>query len=134
MALDLSLARDIEWRVIAKCSTYEISESGDIRKAGVPSTARTPYLNQKGYAYFQVRVKGKRVFVSQRSAYEAAFGRHLPGHAQVNYINPNEYNFECPYKRGIIETGYGNGKPDARYSPLDWYHQELPEAVIFSKR
>ncbi|SME89206.1 hypothetical protein [Desulfovibrio gilichinskyi] len=123
----------LEWVIIEKCPTYEMSERGTIRRIGEPATERGPQINQKGYAYFHVKANRKRIFIAQSKAYLKAFGKDLPGTVQIGYINPNEFNFKCPYERGIIETGYGNGKPDAQFSPLDWYHQELPEAVMIQQ-
>lgn len=78
-----------QWRTIAKLPGYEISEHGDVRRAGVSLTGT---LTKAGYRIFQLTVAGRKVStLAQRLVCEAWHGPPQPG-AQAAHYDGNKLN------------------------------------------
>lgn len=123
---------DLEWKTHIRYPKVEISETGLLRQKNNRKKAFRPAL-QNLHPIFRNRTTQGYGQLNLTKVYRELYRKPLPDFEDVSApedaIIP-EFNFECPYKRDMIQTLYGSGKPDAQFSPLDWQHDQLPEAVM----
>ncbi|WP_421901268.1 hypothetical protein [Maridesulfovibrio sp.] len=119
---------EAEWRTHPEFPKVELSDCGLLRKKTDKATAYRPTLSQKGNPIFYEGITGGRKMALFK-AYREVFHKNLPDYIPSEERGQTEFMFSCPYERGMVQTLYGSGRPDARFSPLDWFHEQLPEAV-----
>ncbi|WP_321404557.1 hypothetical protein [Maridesulfovibrio sp.] len=120
---------EAEWRTHPKFPKVELSDCGLLRKKVDKGKAYRPTLSQKGNPVFSEGITGGRKMALFK-AYREVFHKNLPEYIPADHRGAEEFMLSCPYARDMIQTLYGSGKPDAQFSPLDWFHDQLPEAVI----
>ena len=121
----------LTWKTHSRYPKVEFSETGLLRKKSDLDTAHTPHLSNNFCPIFRKSESGYVQMISLRKVYKELFHKEWSIDRKSTLPMDHEHCFDaCPYAQGQIETLYGSGKPDAQFSPLDWYHDQLPEAVM----
>lgn len=125
-----------KWHKVPGRPLY-ITETCDLLIEGGSKIYRPTLPPKGGYYIYRLYIDKRQNCLSVRALYNAVFNkdphpdfckRYAMTKAPAPKVEAKINMGECPYGSGKIQPLYG--EMDARFSPLDWFHSTLPEAVI----